>query len=355
MAMVALPGQWAFPDPLRVSSTFQSQLIDASGEKAAGIFGVPKTGNIDRLLFLVRTVTTPQTLQIGLQTVDGTTGDPSGSPYGGMVAGIQAAPASNTQYEVTLGTPAAAVRGDLVAAVIEYPGSVGSLNVGAVQANQPTNSLGFPYGDLFTSAWAKNANVFPAIGVRYDDGSYYDANTCPWSAITSYTHNSGTGTFDEYALNFTLPWGARLVGAWQYLGTTAGSNFEMTLYTGTTALLTQAVDGDLRSATPAYCAYPFAGTYDLVAGTPYRLSFRPTTANSIVTRTMVVNSAAYLNAMPFGTAFSMSKRLDLGAWTDVATERPMIGLIIDALDVAPTISIPSVLAQVNNPPRAVRY
>ena len=77
--------------------------LDASGEKAASIFRVPKTGNIRTLRFRLGTVTTGQTLKAGLYTVD-TSGDPTTTAYGGMAVGTVAVADGddNTEKVVTL-------------------------------------------------------------------------------------------------------------------------------------------------------------------------------------------------------------------------------------------------------------
>ena len=76
--------------------------LPKGAEKLAFIFVVPKTGTIDRVSFSLGTVTTDDSLDIGLETVDATTGAPTGSAYGSSAVATQASVASNTAYEMTL-------------------------------------------------------------------------------------------------------------------------------------------------------------------------------------------------------------------------------------------------------------
>lgn len=318
------------PDPFRCTSAIQSLLMDAAGERVAAIFQAPKTGNIDRVLFRTGTVTTPQPLAVGLQTVDTSTGEASGSAYGGMVAGAVASPASSTQYEVTLGTPAAATKGNDVALVTEWSGSAGNLNI-AYTAGLASALSGNPYVSLFTAAWAKVAGI-PMAAVRYDDGLYYDCLTMPFSALTAFNIASNTAGFDEYGLRFTLETPMRLVGFWAYILTNAGSDYEAILYSGTTALLTATVDGDIKGTVNLNVVKRlFPSTYDLAANTEYRIALRPTTTAAIQMRRLTQGAAGYWNAYDLGTNCYLCKRLDQGAWTDDTLDRSLMGLIVEPI------------------------
>jgi len=124
--MRTIPELW-IPDPARTTvGSFTFSLT--SGKRQAYVFQVPKTGNISAVLLGLGSVTSAQTVRVTIQTIDGTTGNPSGIDYGGSVKGTYT-PSANTTFEVTLGTPAAAVAGDVVAVVVEYDGVAGTLNM----------------------------------------------------------------------------------------------------------------------------------------------------------------------------------------------------------------------------------
>lgn len=320
------------PEEVHCATGFTSLLIDASGEKVEFVFNIPKTGNITQVGFRTGAVTSAQTLRVELQTVDGTTGDASGSAYGGMVKGTQASPAANTFYDVALGTAASATQGDTVAAVIEFDGTVGNLNI-AYLVSLMQKSM--PYVGLYTGTWAKSIGV-PVLSIKYDDGSYYDCSCWPGSAFNTQNINTGTAT-DERALKFKFPYPVRVRGAWVYsspAGTT--SDYDVVLYDsdGTTALQTKSVDANNLQTTGArrisHAYFPASQT--LSKDTFYRLSIKPTTANNLTFDDFSVDSAGILDSIGGGQNFHLSTRADAGAWTDTTTKRPFCGLILDQFD-----------------------
>ena len=332
---MALVTQYNFsiPHPYSIlGSTFQSLLIDASGEKAAFVVQIPKTGTISKVGFRTATVTTSQTLKVGIYTVDGS-GDPTTTAYGSSTTGTQTSPASNTAYLVTLGTGATATQGDIVAVVIEFDSTVGNLNIAHTTA--ATNN--FPYSDLYTGTWAKTAAT-PILSFEYDDGSYAPILGCgPPCSIANTTFNSGS-TPDEYALYFKTLGPCKVNGVTIYGGAgAAAADFSIILYNsdGTTALGTIAVDGDVRAGTsstiPSF--FQFSSAISLSADTFYYLSLRPDTANNArLLRITSVASAAAMDVLSGGQNFYEATRTNAGAWTTTTTNRPAIMPILSAID-----------------------
>src|SRR3972149_8910367 len=222
--------------------------LDTTGEKAATIFQIPADGNITKLGFRTATVTTGDTLKVGLYTVDAS-GDPTATAYKGMVAGTQAilATEDNTYFNVTLGTQATSVvKGDLVALVIEYDSYVAGNMVITGLGSSSSVLFGFPYGDLYTTSWAKQ-NSLPFATIEYTGGVYYPmlgVYPVGSAGATSTAYNLDTATFDEYGIHINIPVPARAVGIWVVLALVAGADFEAILYEGATALKTIAYDGD---------------------------------------------------------------------------------------------------------------
>lgn len=324
MALQTL-GELIIPD-VRTSVTFQSYLLDAAGEKKAFIIAIPKSGTVSKIGFKTGTVTTSQTLRVSLQTVDAATGNPTGTLYGGSTAGTQASPASNTYYTVSFGTGATAVKGNIVAVVIEFDSTIGNLNIDTV-ATIYANS--FPYCNHYTTSWTKNTNI-PLVALEYSDGSYADCGGYPTSAVTYLSWNSGS-TPDERALRFSLPFPSRLKGVW-FRGSVAG-NMDIVLYQGTTVLISQSIDKDQTNQSGRYNKFYFNTTYNLAANTVYRLSLKPTTVTNISVFTeFSFASQAILDSIDGGQQFYYSYRTDAGAWTDDTTKRYFMGLILDQFD-----------------------
>lgn len=321
------------PNPFIMGSTaFSSLLIDASGEKAAFIVQIPKTGTISKVGFRTGTVTTSETLNVGIYTVDGS-GDPTTTAYGSMTVGTQTSPASNTNYLVTLGAAATATQGDVVAIVIEFASTIGSLNI----AHASTVTQVFPYADLYTGSWAKTATV-PVCSFEYNDGSYAVVQgVLPPCSITNSTYNTGS-TPDEYALYFKVLGPCTVSGAQIYGGSSAnGADFDVILYDsdGTTVLKSKSMDGDTRAGTTSTnpATVLFSSGQNLTANTFYYLALKPTTANNVrLLRLTSLPSAASMDSLPGGQNFYESTRADAGSWTNSTTSRPLIMPIITAID-----------------------
>lgn len=328
---LVLSGLIPYPDTDRWAVAFGSTMaLTGSGNKCAFPVTVPFTGTITHVGIRLNTVTSSQTIRVSLQTFDTSTGDPSGSNYGGSSPGTQAAPAATTSYRVALATPATATRGDIIFVVVEFDSTAGNLTVST--CNQLVTS-GYPYLDLNTAAWVKSAG-WPNLYLDYG-GTVYDCLSLPYSALTQTTVNSGT-TPDEYAAVFVAPFPCRVCG-FKSLGTavTTSADCDYVLYdSSSSALATKSISGKRMSAASAN--RPVEGLFDagvvLTAGATYRLSVKPSTANNVNVTYWDFPSAAAMDALPGGQSVYYSTRTDAGSWTDVATRRLGMSMLIDQFD-----------------------
>lgn len=334
MALVSCPP--VVPLSIHVASIFgtapsyQANLLDAAGEKIAAVFRVPKTGSIRTIRFRVLTVTSGQTLQAGVYTVDGS-GLPTTTAYGGMAVGTVAVANNddNTEKVITLATDASATEGDMVAVTIEFDSAIGNLNVASTPITAPSDPYSVHLGAKIGQA--------PLMSVGYSDGTYpFIPGLCGWTSATAQTGvNSGTGTADEYALLFSWPTTVRLKGMLWTGACVAGADFEYINYDGTTPVtgMTGTRDGDHVNST-ATRQFPLLwNTAEvLAANTQRRLSIRPTTANSVTIMRGTVGVQAAMKQM-FDADWQTSRRLNQGAWDDsLTTEFPYIIPIFDQMD-----------------------
>jgi hypothetical protein len=304
--------------------TYASMLIDAAGEKAAYIVAAPKAGTIDRVCFRTVAVTTSDTLDVRVESLDAN-GDPSGTLLGANSNGSQAGLAANTWYEVTLTTPVAVSRGDRFAVVI-VQGAVGNLAI----ARLSSGFAGAPYSDLYTGSWAKSSNA--SIGaVRYNDGSYAQiGGLMPFDTQANSNYNSGS-TPDEKGNKITIPFACKVSGAWM-LGSAQSGDFTILLRdSGGTLLASKAIDGDAHQGSSAvYERYPLDTEVTLAAGDVVRLTKRPDSASNTSVCEFTCPSGLSA-ALPGGGAMVYTSRTDAGAWTDTADKVAAIGLILSAL------------------------
>ena len=342
-----LPNPYDLATLLQATVSYQAFLMDASAEKVAVVFRAPKAGTLARIGFRTGTVTTGDTLKVSFQDVSTADGNPDGTPdqfrtqaVGDGDDNVWFRSGLVTSDGTNGGTLRTVVRGELVAAVIEFDSFVaGNLNI-ASTALLASDTLGGSYLTHFTAAWAKSRAVSAAVAVEYDDGSFgYIPNTLPAVTKTSTNFNSGS-TPDEVALKFSHPVPLRVNGFW--FASAVSGDFDVILYDsdGTTALATFTGDKDVStpSTAAALFAAPFSASVSLLANTFYRIALRPSTVTNCSRIDFTVNAAAVLDQMSGGQNFHYSERTNAGAWTDTTTKRPLLGVIVDGQDDGATVS-----------------
>lgn len=343
MALQTLSGGLWFPDPIPGLATSvqhgTAATIDASTELCAGVGIAPKAGAIRTVEFRTSTVAVnaASRLNARVETVSTTNGDPTGTAYGGMATGTAgAAPTSNSWNSITLATDATVVNvGDIIAAVVGYGTFTAADSVIISGVNSAAAySVDFPYVDAFVGgAWAKNTAMAPCMALGYSDGTYAPLQGFyPILTFTTQSFASNTAVTDEYALSFQMAVPCRLRGIAAAID--GDGDYEVILYTGTTATETITIDKDQRAGTASrlrYFMFPVGPT--LAANTTYRLGIRPTTTTAITLQLWTMSTAAILDQMAGGQIFRLGTRLDQGAWdADTTTKRPAIWLQFDQFD-----------------------
>lgn len=350
MATQSIKGGLIIPDILPIGSApaFAQLLCDASGEKAAVVFRVPKTGTLDKFEFMTGTVTVNASSQIrcSFEDVSAANGDPDGTQDqyrdiagSAMVSSGWNVPGLMTSDGTDTGVKRAVTRGQVLAAVVGYSTFTAAdiVNVSTL-SNFPT-VVGFPYADHLVGvpAWSKQTN-YPVIALKYNDGTYeyLGVNVWPISAFNTLTLNTGTSP-DEIGNIFQCPFPCRASGARVMINTAgAGRDFDVVLYDsdGTTALQTINVDADIQRNAGGIWVDDllFSATQVLLANTNYRVVIKPTTASNINAYDVTVAAAAIMDAFPGGQNWQRTERTDAGAWTQTTTKRVMIGMLFDGFD-----------------------
>lgn len=329
MAFQTIPGGFFIPRYPRGTPTLRDMLIDAADEEAAGVFRAGKTGTINKVGFLTGTVTTGATVDVRLETVSLTDGDPTGTLLGTNSNGSQVIDDADdaTWFLTALTTGVAVTKGDLFAATIVNPSSsFGNMNIRRTRYDQAF----FGYSDLFTGTWAKSVEQ-PCFAFEYSDGSYVVTyGAFPADSMPGPLFNS-SDTPDERGLKFKLPFSVRVTGAWVMID--ADENADIVLYdSDDTALETVSIDKDVRQATGLNLfLLHFSGTQELTANVFRRLVVKPTTTTDVQLREFTVDAAAIMDSFDGGQDFHLTTRTDAGSWTDTTTRRPVMGLICDGV------------------------
>ena len=339
MALVNLPGVLFWPPMMGAAAnpSYGTMLLDAAGEKAGAVIEVPKAGNIRKIHFRTGTVTTGETVDVRVETVDGS-GDPSGTLWAANtnVSQLILATDDTVWFSPTLTADAVVVAGDKIGVVIALPTPINVGNMNIVRIGDVETMTQLAYTDLFTASWLKSAIGKPCVALEYSDGTFSDTIGCyPISTLSTRTFNSGS-TPDERGIKFQVPWKCRVKGAWYHgASPTTGGTLRLKLYDsgGTLLVQTPSVDHDLlRTLTAGRCPLNFTATQELSINTVYRLTLLPETATNVTLNEFTVNAAAIMDAFAGGQNVHLTTRTDAGAFTDTVTERTMMGLIVDQLD-----------------------
>lgn len=335
MAIQSVKHGFAFPPwPSLVSglpSLAGTYVLDAAAEKAAAIYAATAAKNIHQVYIRTGTVTTGDTVDVRIETVDGAAnGDPTGTLWATDTnAALAIASGDDSVWKLaTLTADATLAIGDIFAIVIVNGGGGGSI----VLANYADTTSGIPYGDLFTASWAKQLAPVMAVPV-YSDGSY--------EPIFGYFGSGGpinTNTFkSDDATNrrgniFQLAFPARAKGAWVWID--GDSTFTIKLYDsdGSTVLATTAASNAFQRNTAGLLHfYPFTTTATLQAATNYRLAVVPGTTVNLSTYDFDVPAAGMLDMFPGGQSCHASV-FTSSAWVETTTRRAYLGVYLDGFD-----------------------
>lgn len=338
MALQAIKHGLPFPPwptaPTGAPGSGSTYVIDAASEKAAAIYAATAAKAIRTIHVRTGTVTTGDTVDVRVETVDGAAnGDPTGTLHttNSNAALVIGSGDDNVWKSVALTADTAALSiGEVYAIVVVNGGGGGSM---VIQNYVETVLGGFPYGDHFTAAWAKQ-NVLPLIVPQYSDGTF--------EPIFGYADSGGpinTNTFkSDDATNrrgniFQLAFPARAKGAWAWVD--GDATFTIKLYDsdGTTVLATTAASNAFqRQGTGAALHFhPFTSPANLSAATNYRLAVVPGTTSNIVTYDFDVPVAGMLDMFPGGQACHASV-FTSSAWVQTTTRRAYMGVFLDAFD-----------------------
>jgi len=351
MSYVTLPGQGLIlPDrPLFTNPAlgFATAVIDATGEKVAFIghvFNKDRTSkDITKIGFRPGTVVSAggSGITLSLQNVD-TTAGPPGRPDGTQdqtVGFLLSALTSSTYYHsAALSANRTVAFGELVAVVFEYDVS-GRLGADSLQISGMTQQFtGSPIGPITSlyagAAWSLQT-MLPNVVFEFTDGTFGTLKgSYPVSGSATISDWKSDSTPDERALRFQVAHKCKIDGGWISAYAATGCNFDVVLYNGTTQMASVSIDQNIMGAVGiSYLTFAFDAEYELLPGNTYYLSMKPTTVTSGVNLAHIsVNANGHFQAHQGGVEFYAASRTDAGAWTDVTTNRPVMGICISSVD-----------------------
>lgn len=336
MTMVNVGGWLAWPTEFSVNGgvfAYNSVLLDASGEKAANVFQVPKAGNIRKIWFRTSTITTGGDLDCRIETV-GSDGFPTGTLFAANTNAAKTVANADDNVSLVsaaLTADATVVAGDVIAVVLVAPVT---FNGSIAQYNTNLKTL---YGSARGANALSAAYAFSspyAITVEYDDGTYAPIpGIVPATNQATTNFNSGSAQ-PERGMKFTIPFKCRVTGA--MVNVTQATNtatYDVILYDtdGSTVLASTSVTKALRQTTANLAHVLFSTPVTLTKGASYRLVMKATSVNNVGAIECTALAVATMGGFPSGDVAQLTIGT-AGSWTETTTTRPLHSLMIDQVD-----------------------
>jgi len=347
MALVALPTEIYLPN-IATSGTSVSAgagvRLNVATDSAAAIIQIGDRDDgkaVSKLAVLVSVVTASGPVDARVETVNATTGNPSGT-LATTNANLSANVSSTGWNEFALTASHTVAAGDILA-IVFAAGTGTDITVTSARRHGSGGMTGFPYvADQIDSVWTKNPmhieKKLTQLAVGFSDGSWMNIfGILPATAFAdSSIISSGAA---EVGLEFQIPFAATLSG----IALSIKRDFDIAVHvgsssylpgdTGATRLSTIALDKDIRNGTAhVYSRFRLSTPVDLSANTTYRVVIDSTTANTVKAKYMDFNAAA--NVECFGANTTWKHILDntAGGWTTTTTRLPLMSLAISKVD-----------------------
>jgi len=321
----------------------QTITFNAASMSAAMMFQVPRSGILKKVLVRTGTVTVADDLLIRLETVDPSTGFPTGNLYAAnataSVALVDTDDNSFFWIPINGSSGISVTKGDIVAMRINNDYVNGNMVVVYAIGNVILND--FPYCATYASgAWTKQKFV-PALTLEYDTGIIAAIGCYPCCYPASAQGFSASTNPNTRGNRIKLPFRARALGFWITVDVDGDCSAILFDSDGVTALETVALSPTIRASTAYGVRFvQFSTPRILEKDTFYRFVLKATTATQITMYAIEVaddGALSGLSPFPLGvndhaTTCNGTPNTEL-SWTQTTTRQFELGLMIDQIDI----------------------
>ncbi len=305
-------------------------ILDAAGEYHAIIFVAREAMTISHVGWINGTATGSPTVDIRIETVDSTTGLPTGTLWATNTNIVTGTLTTNTWGVYALTASASISYGQTFAVKFLYNSGTSIIvndHFGAILNQRGSWSV----ANTGTPTIGASTNI--PMGLGSSSTAFYKlSGPLPINALASTNHNNTSS--GRRGVKFQLPFACRVIGA-QFVRAASGSgDFNVGIWD----------DGGTEVGS-SITAYDFSGSgfpnatmncmlfdtpVELAANTNYRLAIEPTSATNCNMYHMTVADAGIRSGLPGGTACHLTTYTSGGGWDDSATTTiPWFDLIID--------------------------
>ncbi len=272
--------QLAFVPGLVPSSINTGVTLDASDEGVTVAFIAPRTGNIDRLVFGVETLTgSSPTFRWRLETLGATGNPPRGSGTLYHANGDVTGTVTTNKNVVTFATPVPVTAGDIITVVMTHSsGTIDGSNFIILRASAINGAIqfmgvrGFPCSATFKASTHGTYTAMPLIVPLYDD----DYPACSSILLSSSNAAANTTANGEDGNKFTPNFSMDALGFYGFVRYNSGAstvlNFRLYDSSGTVLRSVLSTDGrwGASNSTQSGTFFPF-DPITLEAGESYRM------------------------------------------------------------------------------------
>jgi hypothetical protein len=311
--------------------------IDASGEYSGFVICASEAMTISHVGWRPGTVAGSPTAEIRIETVDASTGLPTGTLWGTNTNATTATLTSNTWDLTALTASATIARNDVFAVIFKYASGTSFQTIVTNTGHRQVSSLPYRVDNTGTpTASAINLASFCAALGSSGTTFYNVWGLLPISAITAVAANNTNSA--AHGNRFKVPFKCRVKGLMVTItATSATEDFTVGIYTdagsefGSSETAYDASKMHTGSSQGNY-SVPFDTSVTLEPDTWYRMAYAQTAAGGTTLVGADVPSVNYMSAMPGGVNCHYTSRSS-GTWTDTSTARQILmDLWIDQLD-----------------------
>lgn len=340
MTLVSLPSPILWPGLLGDVNTAPGlgnlTTLTSVGHYWAYIFCAREAMTISHVGFRAGTVAGSPTAEVRIETVDGSTGLPSGTLWATNTNGTTGTVTTGSNVLQALTASASITAGQIFCVKIVLASGTSIIVQQTGSAASPYDSA-LPYTVVNTGTPTKAVlNGTGSIALGSSSTTFYQVpGTIPISAVTAGAFNNTNGA--RRGLRFTPPMKCRVIGL-RWFGSNAVGDVNAAIYSDAGSELSSsstAFDGD-NTAASASGNRPFVVYFDnpvtCDAGTTYRAVIEPSSATNSNLYTYTLPSADYRRASPAGTTAHYTTYAS-AAWNDTnTTVLPYMDVLIDQVD-----------------------
>lgn len=306
--------------------------MDAAGEHYSWVGPAPQDMTISHVGFNPGTATGSPTVDLRIETVSLSTGQPSGTLWAANTNKVSGTITTNTWQLEALTASASITKGQFFAVKMIYNSGTSVI----LRRSGTRAGMAVPYKVINVSAGDVTSGISEYIGlvVGSSSTSFYNLSAMmPFTAIANNAFNNTNSA--KRGLRFQVPFKCRCVGLWCYLnGVDADMNVGLADDAGSELSSSSTAIDDLAtsSANAQISSFFFDNAVTLSAATWYRAFQEPTSATNTNISTWTLPSSNYRSGTAWGSNAHYTT-FATASWDDTATDTiPWMGIIIDQLD-----------------------